>query len=117
MAYLPLDVAAGAYFGDGWRGPAMGIPSRLDAFRLGRGARFSMCPDVIRREGMRSFDAVFDIRRKLAGAQRRTVLDADVVHEKERQIHGYDRLFGHFALVHDIEAKRTGVLQLIETEI
>jgi len=95
----------------------MGIPSRLDPFCIGCGTRFGMQPDVVRSEGVDAFDAVFQVGGELARAERRTVLNAYTVFEKQRQISGHDRLPGHFALVHDVEAKRASVLQLIEAEI
>ena len=95
----------------------MSIPSRLDSFRLGRCARFSVCPDIVSGKGVGSFDTIFQVGRELARAQRGTILDTYVMLEKQRQIGGDNRLPGRFALGQDIEAKRAGILQLIEAEI
>jgi hypothetical protein len=112
-----LYFAARADFGRSRRRAAMSIPSRLDSFRLGRSTCFSVCPNVIPREGVCSFDAVLEVGRELARAQRRTVLNAHMMLEEERQIGCDDRLPGRFALVHDVEAKRPRILQLVEAEI
>ena len=112
-----LDFTARTDFAGGRRGATMRITTGFDALRLGRGARFRVCPDIVGGQRMSSFDAVFDVRGKLARAERRAILNTHAMKEEQRQIGSDDCLPGRFAFIHDVEAKRAGVLQLVKAEI
>jgi len=95
----------------------MRIASRFDALGFRGGARVGMRPDVVSGQGVGAFDGIAEVGGQLAGTKCRTVLNANAMLEKQRQINGHNCLPRRFALVHDIEPKRASVLQLIETEV
>jgi hypothetical protein len=92
-----------------------GRGASFDPPRLRRRPQCGVSPKILRRQRVVAFDVVFQVRRKPAGAECRSVLNTDVVFEEEPHFGGNHRVTGRLTLHHDLEAEHSRVPLLVES--